>query len=120
MAKGKARKDRWKTRWSVTSFTDPDKDYTVSQDWNGVFGCSCGAWKFQRARLPGGHCKHISVIIHSTDKKKAALLISNFELPVITLADWTIRVLEDLAAPAEKTHCVPLTLQQHFGDGYDE
>jgi hypothetical protein len=120
MAKPKARKDRWKTRWSVTSFTDSGKDYTVALDWNGNYGCSCGAWKFQRAKLPGGHCKHISVIIHASDAKQAALMISTQELPPITLADWTIRVLEDLSAPTEKTQYVNLVMQNHFGSDYDE
>jgi len=41
------KKDRWKQRWYVSS-------YTVSMDENGNFGCSCPHWKFRREE-----CKHI-------------------------------------------------------------
>lgn len=51
--------DRWIKRWTVPSGTNPDKTYTVAQDRDGSYGCSCPAWKFQRKRLKDGKCKHI-------------------------------------------------------------
>lgn len=119
MATKKTKNDKWQTRWSVASFSDPDKKYTVAKDFQGNFGCSCPAWIFKHKKQ-GHHCKHISAIIHATDKVLAATLISHQKMEAITLSDWTIRVLDDLSAPAEKAMYIPLTIQHAFGGDYDE
>lgn len=49
--------DKWKTRWKVPSESDPDKEYTVAQDAEGEYGCSCPVWKFKRRE-----CKHIQAV----------------------------------------------------------
>jgi len=49
----------WKQQWYVESYSDPDKEYTVSEDYDGSFACSCPAWKFHTPRTD---CKHIKAI----------------------------------------------------------
>lgn len=53
---------RWRQQWGVDSVSS-DNRYTVSCDAHGRYACSCPAWKFQRAKLPNGHCKHIDVVL---------------------------------------------------------
>ena len=54
---------RWVDRWNVRSFTNEDKEYTVSiADDGETWGCSCPAWTFQRHRIRDGICKHIRQI----------------------------------------------------------
>ena len=56
-------KATWQKRWEARSFTDLNTVYTVGLKIDGTYGCTCGAWKFQRKKLPDGHCKHINVIL---------------------------------------------------------
>jgi hypothetical protein len=51
--------NRWVRRIEVESFTEYGKTYVVAQRRDGTFGCSCPRWKFKRAELPNGCCKHI-------------------------------------------------------------
>jgi hypothetical protein len=44
-------------QWMVSSHTDPDKEYKVSQTDDGNFKCSCPRWIFGKA--PKQDCKHI-------------------------------------------------------------
>jgi len=51
--------DKWVKRWSVPR-SNGDGTWTVAVDKDGVWGCSCPAWKFQR--LPFVEriaCRHI-------------------------------------------------------------
>lgn len=53
----------WKDRWEVPSNSDPDKKYTVAVTYDGIYGCTCPAWKFQKLdfafRKPCAHIKRI-------------------------------------------------------------
>lgn len=51
---------RWIERWSVES-DDMDREYVVSRDAQGEFGCSCPQWKFGKA--PKVNCKHIELLL---------------------------------------------------------
>ena len=51
-----AKKSKWLKKWSVTS-SDGSQEYTVSQDKDGNFGCSCPHWIFTHKTT--GDCKHI-------------------------------------------------------------
>lgn len=54
---------KWIERWYVRSFSNSEKEYTVSLAEDGeTFGCSCPAWTFQRHRIRDGICKHIRQI----------------------------------------------------------
>jgi hypothetical protein len=55
--------DRWVHRWKVPSL-DSDNEYTIAIDRDGVWGCSCAHWRFRRAQLPDGECKHIKGLKH--------------------------------------------------------
>lgn len=49
---------KWIKKWKVPSFSDPEKNYTVSLALDGVtWGCSCWPWRKTRK-----DCKHIPVI----------------------------------------------------------
>ena len=50
---------KWIDKFSVFS-TDKSRTYTVSRTDDNVWGCNCPAWRYQRARLPNGECKHIA------------------------------------------------------------
>jgi hypothetical protein len=52
----------WVAKWDVASYSDPDKEYTVAVRKDGTWGCSCPRWKFRRADLPNGECKHIEFL----------------------------------------------------------
>jgi hypothetical protein len=52
----------WVAKWDVASYSDPDKEYTVAVRKDGTWGCSCPRWKFRRADLPNGECKHIEYL----------------------------------------------------------
>ena len=60
---------RWIYRWEVGSHTAPDrmsevgKLYVVAVDRNGIYGCTCPAWRFQREKLENGVCKHIEEVL---------------------------------------------------------
>jgi len=61
---------KWIDRWYVGSFTNSEKEYTVSLAEDGkTWGCSCPAWTFQRHRIRDGICKHIRQIqnLHEED-----------------------------------------------------
>lgn len=49
----------WARRWKVPSSDkgDGDGNWTVAQDIEGNWGCSCPVWKFHRKE-----CKHINLI----------------------------------------------------------
>jgi hypothetical protein len=47
-------------QWMVSSHTDPDKEYKVSQTEDGDWKCSCPRWIFGKA--PKQDCKHIIAI----------------------------------------------------------
>jgi hypothetical protein len=49
-------KGKWIERWAVDSDGLSD-EYTVARDREGLFGCTCPAWKFSKA--PKKDCKHI-------------------------------------------------------------
>lgn len=48
---------RWIKRWKVAG--SDGKEHTVAQDKDGLFGCSCGKWIYQKFR-PRLDCQHIS------------------------------------------------------------
>lgn len=54
--------DQWKNRWRCPS-NSQDGDYTVSEKWDGTWGCSCKGWIFQHKRweerFGDGRCDHI-------------------------------------------------------------
>lgn len=53
----------WVSRWYVKSYSNPNKEYTVSlADDMETWGCSCPHWKFRRAI-----CKHIREVQNQTD-----------------------------------------------------
>lgn len=49
--------DRWVYRWLVPSGTDHTKEYVVSVDRQGRYGCSCWAWRRNRT------CRHIEQVM---------------------------------------------------------
>lgn len=57
-----ASRNPWVAKWFVSSHSNPDKEYTVAVRRDGTWGCSCPRWKFRRADLPNGHCKHIDYL----------------------------------------------------------
>ena len=59
---------KWKDRWYITSHSNDERQYTVALSEDGVWGCSCPAWKFQRKRLVDGKCKHIREVLSWKDK----------------------------------------------------
>jgi hypothetical protein len=56
---------RWVERWPVSSFSSPDKEYTVAVDENGNYGCSC--WRWKRTRRD---CKHIDYVKQRLENEK--------------------------------------------------
>jgi hypothetical protein len=54
-----AKNSKWIKKWPVTS-SDGSQEYTVSQDKDGNFGCSCPRWIFTHKET--GDCKHIMEI----------------------------------------------------------
>lgn len=55
---------RWVRKWEVQG--SKGTTWTVSQDNEGNFGCSCPVWKFRRHE-----CKHIQEIKHQLQYQKA-------------------------------------------------
>jgi uncharacterized Zn finger protein len=53
--------DVWVQRITISSTSDPDKQYIVARKSDGTMGCSCPAWKFQRTTR--GDCKHIKALL---------------------------------------------------------
>jgi hypothetical protein len=51
----------WTTKWDVPS-TDGKRLYVVARKDNGMYGCSCPAWKFQKG-TPRRPCKHVKRIM---------------------------------------------------------
>ena len=49
----------WKVKWKVRSHSNRKKEYVVSRDQNGNYGCSCPAWT---RRTPRKDCKHIKEV----------------------------------------------------------
>ena len=74
-----ARTDKWRKRWKVQSFTNPDKEYIVAVDRDNKWGCSCPNWRFRRTPI----CKHIHFVINSTDREKAAMLQRKHNIDVL-------------------------------------
>lgn len=71
--------DKWKTRWKVPSESDLDKTYTVAQDAEEEYGCSCPVWKFRRQE-----CKHIQAVkdgeynpINELQRKEPEIILAN-------------------------------------------
>lgn len=63
-------------QWLVSSHTDPDKEYKVSQRHDGTWACACPRWIFGKA--PKADCKHIigikvaEPVDHKRTSRKAA------------------------------------------------
>ena len=72
---------KWINKWTVTSRSS-DRQYTVSRGDDGLWGCSCPAWKFAR----GGRkdCKHILEI--KAELAVGPTVINGGERPEYTLA----------------------------------
>lgn len=47
----------WVKKWQVKSTSSKNKTYTVAQDEDGNYGCSCPAWTRMRRE-----CKHIRMV----------------------------------------------------------
>lgn len=58
------RKRQWIRQWKVPRSTD-DGTWTVSQDADGSFGCSCPKWRFARKLKPD--CHHIEAVKANPD-----------------------------------------------------
>lgn len=55
---------KWIKKWKAPSNSTPGKEYTVSIDREGNYGCSCPRWKFQRAPFDEREsCDHIEDVI---------------------------------------------------------
>lgn len=72
----------WVKKWTVPSNTETGKEYIVSQDEDGNYGCSCPVWKFQRKE-----CKHIQYIrniegIPASSKLKSSDVRPERKVPV--------------------------------------
>jgi len=58
--------DRYRHQWMVPSRTDPTKKYKVSVRDDGVWMCSCPAWRFQKGPIENRKpCAHIRSIVTS-------------------------------------------------------
>lgn len=81
-------KDRWVKKWFVESRSESGKNYTVAQDANGNWGCSCKGWIFghNRPTYSDDNEPHISMV-------RAALLGGWNDDRVLTLAQAVIRRL---------------------------
>lgn len=97
--------DKWKIRWKVPSESDPDKTYTVAQDAEGEYGCSCPVWKFRRQE-----CKHIQAVkdgeYSPTDeapKAEPEIVFANVRQVTSKTSDGTVRLLTPLV-PIGHTH----------------
>jgi hypothetical protein len=62
---------KWIKQWKVASSSDPSKVYTISQDTEGGYGCSCKAWTLGRKE-----CRHIREV-------KAGRVAGGERVPVI-------------------------------------
>jgi hypothetical protein len=107
----------WVKRWSVASHTDPHTKYTVALKDDGTFGCTCGAWKFQRKKLPDGHCKHINALIAVEPVKvKAGKIQMQAEKKHVvrhSTSDWMIDALD---VDEAKIVYVPLASWNDYDD----
>ena len=100
--------DRWIERFKVPS-SSSDSIYTVAQDAQGVWGCSCPAWTRNRARLKNGQCKHILQVLDDPD----AYRDDPPEEPQIVLANVRQVEIVDLG----RGHLQAITPLVPFGGG---
>ncbi len=97
----------WKAQWMVASFTEPEKEYKVSEAFDLHMECSCPAWRFAKVRHD---CKHIDAVkrnragfaaLTQIDKLSGAKQLGS-ELPVVHCDDqWIIRQVRDMNVAAQ-------------------
>lgn len=95
----------WTTRWDVPS-TDGKRVYVVARKDNGMYGCSCPAWKFQKG-TPRKPCKHVLYIINQQAGYTAVASIApkkediKFVVPKVGKPIPTIVIPAQVIAPSE-------------------
>ena len=93
------------SQWDIRSQTDRRDEngnilsYKVSRRATGEMQCSCGAWKFQRARLhngraipkydldyidytPNGNCKHIQFVLENRNIEEDDRVMQETQAPI--------------------------------------
>ena len=88
---------KWIKKWTVESFTNPEKTYTVSLADDGItFGCACWPWRKTRE-----DCKHILYLKDNPYMKPREII--DPELPAIVPCKGILKPINGQLPLAKET-----------------
>lgn len=85
---------KWVKRWKVPSESDASKTYTVAEDTEGNYGCSCPVWKFRRQE-----CKHIARVLREMPEPGELREMDEPEIVLANVAEVTPKPRNKLYVP---------------------